>query len=308
MKKSKYHLIATILICVTALQPIHGQFWKKLKKKAGEAAERVVERKVEEKAEKTTEKAFDSIFNNQNEKKIFKKKSKGSESEQEQAHALMNQITEGLTSGGEVKFENSYTFPFTVQMQITDYSGKKIKQVSMRQSYAENAMYNSQIEGSMSMPLIYDTQHETIIMLNQSHQEKSASAMSYNKLFNFANQGESNESIVSDLPIDFKKTGKTKKMNGYTCYEYHVSQDDIKMQVWFAPEVEFNYEKYMSGFSNLFAKKGTNPTALLNNGYGFAMELMAFKNKQAISKMKVTEISNTPITINLSEYNVKKGF
>ena len=104
-------------------------------------------------------------------KKIFKKKSKGSESEQEQAHALMNQISEGLTSGSDVKFENSYTFPFTVQMQITDYSGKKIKEVSMRQSYAENAMYNSQIEGSMSMPLIYDTQHETIIMLNQSHQK-----------------------------------------------------------------------------------------------------------------------------------------
>ena len=62
MKKSKYHLIATILICVTALQPIHGQFWKKLKKKAGEAAERVVERKVEEKAEKNHRKGFRFYF------------------------------------------------------------------------------------------------------------------------------------------------------------------------------------------------------------------------------------------------------
>ncbi len=55
--------IIMLLLAVFSISTSNAQLWKKLKKRAAEAAEEALKRKVEEKAANETEKTFDSIFN-----------------------------------------------------------------------------------------------------------------------------------------------------------------------------------------------------------------------------------------------------
>ncbi len=51
------------------------------------------------------------------------------------------------------------------------------------------------------------------------------------------------------------KTGATKTLNGYTCYQYIITDEDIKIDAWFAPGVNFNYQDYLSGMNKMFGAK-----------------------------------------------------
>ncbi len=66
MKKIALILLVALL---GTISPIHGQFFKKLKKRAEEAAKETVHRKVENKTAEKTEKAMDSILNLPDKKK-----------------------------------------------------------------------------------------------------------------------------------------------------------------------------------------------------------------------------------------------
>ena len=106
-----------------------------------------------------------------------------------------------------------------------------------------------------------------------------------------------------------EKTSKTKKMNGYTCYEYNIKDGNTLVNAWFAPNVNFDYQDYLSGFTKMFSgKKSNNPIHLLNDGMGYVMKMTAYEKGEKISEMEVVSLSKTPKTITLSNYSIEKMF
>jgi len=95
-------------------------------------------------------------------------------------------------------------------------------------------------------------------------------------------------------------------LNGYTCHQYIIKADGATINAWFAPDVNFNYQDYLKGFAKMFAGKKTNPGTLLNQGFGYVMQMEATDEKGELSTMKVTAISEEEKIINMSNYSIQK--
>jgi len=287
-----------------------AQIFKKLKERIGKSVERKVEERIEREADKKTDQVLDTIFDKKKSKRRSKKKRKNKERATEEASESIEETetTGGFDLGGmmdvftnpkEVKYESQYQFPITATMEVTN---KETTPRSMRQSYGVNAML-MQVEETPG-EIITDFPNETMIMLDIEKATAQIMSMAFMSMMGMGDSESLNEDQEKAV---VEKTGNTKMMHGYTCYEYFIRTEDTEVHAWFAPEVNFNYQDYLRGFAKTFAgKKASNPTALLNDGYGYVMEMSATTSEGDISTMKVTNISEEMRTINLSDYKIQK--
>lgn len=289
----KQMLIASFLIMVFLFpQSTQAQLFEKLKKRV----ERTVERKIENKAEEKTEQAMDSILTE-------KRGKKGNEEVSSEENDVTNDIMKDIMNQKDVTTESSYTFPITATMLVTDYSKRKSEEMKMIQSYGENSILNVMEENPN--PIIIDMKNEAAIILNS--EEKIAQIMSLSWLHKMMGQQPISEEENEQATV--VKTGLTKTINGYLCHEYNITHEKIKINAWYAPDVDFNYQDYMRGFSKMMSKKkGENPMLLLNDGYGYVMEMTAFEKEKKVTNMKVIDLSEVTKHIDLSNYSVQKMF
>lgn len=299
-----------LLICNTT----QAQFWKKLQKKAEEKVEREAERRAQKRVDKKIDKTFDEAeeeLDGKKKKKRRKKKKKSksksdsdsnseSTNEEQKSQDIMSGIFGDMMSGKEVKTKSSYTFNIKATMQVTDYTKRKEETMQMIQSYGKNAIM-SELESPKNI-IINDFENEAVIMIEPSKKTARIMSLSFLKKMNKQEPLEENETAK------MTKTGKTKTMNGYICHQYIITDKNIKVDAWFAPEVNFDYQDYLSGFSKMFGNKKSNTTSLLNKGQGYVMEMTAFEKGKKVSEMKITELSETPTTIKLSDYTIQKMF
>lgn len=290
--KQNIKLLFILFLCIGFSHNIQAQFWKKLKKRVQNRVEETVTRKVEDKAEEKAEKTIDSLF-----KKKEKEKTKKKKKENNIFGGMMN----GVMNGGDVKTEPKYVFPITATMLVENYS-KKNTSNSIEQSYGEEAILS--IVDASPGPIINDFKNDAAIILNVKKNTAQVMSMAWMKKM----MGNTDDIDDNETP-KVTKTGKTKTMNGYTCYEYIIEHHTTKMNAWFAPDVDFNYQDYLRGFAKMFkGKKYTNPSALLNKQYGYVMEMTAYQKDKKITYMKVTNLSKKEKTIDLADYSIEKMF
>lgn len=295
-----------LLTCTTT----QAQFWKKLQKKAEEKiereAERRAQRRVDKKIDKTFDTAEDKIDSKTKKKKKRKEKNSNSENtseeqlEQKQANDMLNGMLGDMMSGKEVKTKDSYTFNVTATMQVTDHTKKNGETMQMIQSYGKNALM-SELENPKNT-IINDLENEAAIMIDPS--DNTAKVMSLSFMKKMMKQEPTDESDTAEMT----KTGETKTINGYTCHQYIITDEDLKVDAWFAPEVNFDYNDYLSGLNKMFGNKKSNATSLLNEGQGYVMEMTMFNKGEKQTEMKITELSEIPTTINMSDYTIQKMF
>ncbi|MFP2997073.1 OmpA family protein [Spongiivirga sp. MCCC 1A20706] len=92
--------IIVLLLAIFSFSTADAQLWKKLKKRAAEAAEEALKRKVEEKAANETEKTFDSIFNSDGKFIGLKKRKKKRRKNRSKKGVEMDDQTEGESMEG----------------------------------------------------------------------------------------------------------------------------------------------------------------------------------------------------------------
>lgn len=287
------------IFCFTMNQNTQAQFWKKLTKRVEKTVEETVSRKVEKKAEEKTEKTIDDLFKKKEKKKKGSTKKQTTESTKQKQ---MAGIMESLMNSGNVKTKSKYVFPITATIRAVNYERKKMEN-TLEQSYGKDALLS--IVDAAPGPIINDFTNNAAIILNVKKNTAQVMSMSWMQKM----MGNTNIDDDSGKKADVTKTGKTKQMNGYTCYEYNIIYEDIKMNAWFAPDVKFNYQDYLRGFAKMFAgKKAANPAALLNNGYGYVMEMTAYKKGEKMSFMQVTKISEEEKSVDLANYKIEKMF
>ncbi|MEX0274186.1 MAG: DUF4412 domain-containing protein, partial [Flavobacteriaceae bacterium] len=203
---------------------------------------------------------------------------------------------------GEVAFEEAYHFRFTATMEVTDHSTKKKQQTRMQQSYGDHALYTILEENDV--PVLYDLKNEVSLLIDKSSKTVQVASMAF--MEKWATAPKTSEDAQK---IRSRKTGASKHINGYRCEEYIIEEDAITIKAWFAPEVDFVFQDYLRGFSKMFSgKRGTNPYGLLNDGYGYVMEMTAYENHKNKTEMKVIHITKEPIDIDLSDYTVQRIF
>lgn len=293
--KQNIKLLFILFLCIGFSHNSQAQFWKKLKNRVKNRVEETVTRKIENKAEEKTEKTIDSLFNKKEKKeKIAKENKKNKKID-------FGGMMDGIMNSGDVKTESQYIFPITATMLVENYN-KKTTSNTLEQSYGKDAILN--ILDTSPGPIINDFKNDAAIILNIKENTAQVMSMTWMKKM----MGDADEIDDSEIP-KVTKTGKTKTMNGYTCYEYIIEHDTTKMDAWFAPDVDFNYQDYLRGFAKMFkGKKTNNPSTLLNKEYGYVMEMTAYQKEKKIIYMKVTNLSKEEKVIDLANYTIEKMF
>lgn len=281
---------------------VNAQFLKKLGDKAKEATERALERKTEEKVEKTTEEAVDEVF--EAPKKVTKKKKnkKKSNADTQIETTVEESQFPGNIFSGDANYEDQYLFPVTATIELED-SSADVKKMTMKQGYGKQSLITEMESGNT--PIIVDMKNQSAVMLDIK--AGTAQVMSLEWMEKMMGGSNTTEETSANQP-KVVKTGKTKKMNGYTCYEYNIYHEEGKINAWYAPDVKFDYQDYLRGMAKMFSKKNEeNPSQLLNTDYGYVMEMTAFtKENKKQSSMKVIKLEEKVRMITMSLFKIQK--
>lgn len=278
--------IFTVLALLSFSTSAQAQIFKNLGNKISKTVERTVERKVEQKAEKATESTIDSI--------LTTKKQKNKEKKVSNPMGNMSEMMEELMSPKDLKTEDSYNFPITATMQIINYENNK-RVDEMTQSYGENAMYA--IVKKTPNPILTDFKNEIAILLDLN--AKTAQVMSLSWMKKMGQMGQT-ETEADNSRTSISKTGNTKTMNNYKCYEYKIANQNTTINAWLAPDVTFSYKDYLQGFTKMVGSEISN----LPQDKGYIMQMDIYENGILLTKMEVTALSETPINVDLSKYTV----
>lgn len=274
MKQFSYKLIVLAIATFGAFS-VNAQFIKELGERVKERAKWRTEQKVEEK----TDQALDSIF--------VDRSGRGMDSQD-------SEESEGSTSNkGNFSSSKSYQFEFEATIEIENYEKKKTQKNTIVQSYGEGALFST-VEGSQ---VIHDFEDEMAYVIDSDNMEAQALSLS----FFMKRMGNAEKEDDGDATIT--KTGKTEVINGYICHEYIIDHEDGKMEVWFAPDVDFDYSDYMKGFSKMLGKKTKTPSS----EEGYVMRMTGFDtDDEKIMHMEVIDFKEATQTISLADYNVTK--
>lgn len=249
-------------ILLGSYQNSEGQILKKLEKKAKESVERTLERKTEEKVANTTEKAIDSVF------EAPKRNSKKNHTKKEIAS---NGI---LTRNTTVEIEDRYLFQYTATIELEDFTNKNSKTV-IKQGYGDQSLITTMEQANN--PIIIDLKNQSAIMLNINKGTAQIIALDWMK--KITNNTSYSSSKKQQLP-KVEKTGNSISINGNTCHEYNIYHEGGFINAWFAPNVPFHYQDYLSGMNKLFdPNQNNNSTNLLPSEYGYLM-LMTMYSKE----------------------------
>jgi hypothetical protein len=130
-----------------------------------------------------------------------------------------------------------------------------------------------------------------------------ARVISMEKIKNIANS-QTNENDQDFISPNIKKTGKTKKILGYSCDEFSGQTEDGILSFWITHDIDL-YQKNM--FMNMNKSLGGNQfQAFPEAAKGFLMETNfednTGKNKGDKTSMVVTKIDKKSLQVSTKEY------
>lgn len=210
-----------------------------------------------------------------------------------------------------VDIKPQYSFPISLTMHTTSYkNGEKKDEGDMY--YFFNTPAN--IVGVKTIEerkrkndeqfMIYDYKANAMLMLNQTKMTGMAinmnAFMSGEQIKQREQGGKKNKGNTTDR--ECKKTGKTKTILGYTCFEYVcINEDDqSRSEMWITTKLPFDLSKTNSG--NMAGYFGH--AAGLG---GMMMQAKFYKRDQLESELEVTNVDNNANkVINTKDYKFNK--
>jgi len=285
----------TLLISLLSFNSTQAQLLKKLKKRVQEATEDVIVDKAAEKAAQETGKAMDSLLQIDPDYQPYS---------EAQLQQFMVQDSSDLPMEAIYVFNTSVTY----QMEFSSKDNSSIVDYGMWFSENENYMgtqvknIRSKEKNQQDMPAsmlsVIDEKNQTMIIFMED--QKMAQVLSMEKIKEISVEENEEENTNTDFE-GLKKTGKTKKILGYTCEEFVAVNDENNFSIWITDELEL-FQKNM--FYSISKSLGGNTFSNIpKDAQGFMME-MHFENlvNGEKGKMIVTDINKQSKSINTSEY------
>lgn len=234
------------------------------KEEVEERAEQKTEQRVDQKVDQGIDKGLDAI-----EGLLFGKKKKKNKKSNDQEYSQEEESSSSSSSaddaymgamsklfgGGNVDVQESYDFGAysDVEITMTDKKGK-VETMSMRYLFSKEATYVGmefkEMSSTEEMPpsfTIFDWENYQMITLIETSGQKMGVAMNLNPEEIAAASMEEMEE--DDEEIKFYKTGRTKKILGYTCEEYKMESEDGEGSFWMTDETDLHIGLAMGAMS-----------------------------------------------------------
>lgn len=254
---------------------LHGNtaFGQKFLKKLQDKAETKISEKLEEKIDEKLDEKIDEEL-----EKTFE-----SSEESDDENESLN--TDKSQSGFFSKVSSDKTYTFTQSITYIVGNGKE-------KDNTEMTFFSNKDNGYFAVEILSD-QDTKIIQISDSTESislietagmkmQSGTSMTTEKILEKSKQQQLNDET------EITKTGNTKDILGYTCYEYTVENEEGTGTVWVTNDASFEETLFYQNNSEL---QGLMLESTFNNG------------KKVISTLKATSINtNANISIDASEY------
>lgn len=294
--KSKLSLI--VMICLLIGGSANAQFFKKLKKKAENAAERTILNRTDREVSKGTDKSIDNAMEGGNKDKKTKESDDSSEAESAKANNRALSVFGGDMAG----IPESYKFQYIMDMTMT--SGKNemlIKYyVQPKAGYFGFTMANDMASDSF---VVYDMENEAMVSFMDTNGQKMAMRMKIpfdEKMQETIEKGNSgkNESITDANITPIK--GKT--ILGYRCKGYQIKQEDGISKFYITDEAPVSFVGMFASMKKMQKKMDTTNIPFDENSMMMEMEYIPNKKREDKVHMICTAIKEQPYIITKADY------
>jgi polyribonucleotide nucleotidyltransferase len=298
---------------------------------AKKKASKTVEKRVEKETEKAVNKAIDKTVEKASEK--LKKNEENEETEENEPseeaststpkNKSSNQGSGGgildlmnkYTGGENLVYENAYSFTAEVKylVESVDENGETGKAYyrNLFATGSENmAMILEDAEnetGNKASVIIFDQKNQVTIMINETEKSGMVMGLGGTEQTEQTENTEETENVEpeegEEVSLNYKKTGKSKKVLGYTCYEYVSANEEFETTVWTTTELKFSGNTGLSRMNNMnsFYTAGVYPS-------GFVMEMTHINLKDNSKLVTTVQDFNESKSskIDLSKYQLIK--
>lgn len=273
----KTKLLSVLLLTfIFSSQMSHGQFLKKLKKRAEEAAKEAILRKAEEKAAQAAEKSVEKVLNFD-----FSKKS-------EDPSIL----------------PKSYEFEwkYVLQMQVDKKNVNMVYYLNPEAKYfgAKPDMGKSKQVGSMLM--VMDESLKVMTLFSDMNEKKMGHILPTNQNLETDDEDENEE--IEDFTF---KEIDTKTILGYECQGFEFESSEYKMVMYVAFDAPVSFNQVFGGHTK-HMPKGFNPKWLeaADNSLVLEMDFIHKKKKKYNSKMVCVALENESTSVIINDYEFIK--
>lgn len=237
------------------------------------------------------------------------------EGQQESNEQTEKKLSNFFKGGEKIPIGESYIFNTNVIYEMQTVSDEKPVKMdyslwfSPADNYVGMAMQNLKPESDQNnqMPEMFtvlDEGHQAIIIIME--EQKMAQVMSMESIKKMAKENkevDANENTKEGYKVE--KTGKTKKILGYTAEEYTSQTDEGKITYWITRDLNF-YQKNM--FYSLNKSVGGNNFELPEYANGFMMEMYfvgtAKDNTGDTMSMVIKDIQKKSKTVTMQNYQM----
>lgn len=309
-----YFFICLLLVGFSLQASAQSDPVERTKERAKNKTNNRIDNKVDQKIDEGLD-AIEGLFKRK--KKKSKKEDNNENTEENQNEETQNNTDQeasnvlGNIFGGKAEVRPVYNFDGNFVMRMEGYksNGKKESDSYTRYFNAKEPdvmalqMMKTEKNGTMGQAMgmsIFDAKNQTVVSITD---DKQAFAMKMPNLedFNNAQEQETNQTPNTDMKIT--RTGKTKNILGYTCYETIMENKDMKAIAWTTKDVPLSQFK---AFAGLMAQKKDAQQKMYALPLEFLME-MESTDKKTGEKMKMTVVElnlNTKTTLTMSDYKM----
>jgi hypothetical protein len=308
MKRTLIILFAILLVGIyndCQAQRLLRNIARRAQNRVEEKVEERIYEEVEEEVDKKVDEALDEAFEEEGDSTATQTRKTRDERDRERAQRIMARMGANSTP---VNIEENYAFSANVKMEIETWNNNNLENKDYINSFftPDNQVFAYEVQNQENSEnqkgfFIIDQKNNATIILTEEDGEKNGvvTGIDMDDLQNFAAE----EAKKDDTdPADFskaQKTGRTKKILGYTCEEYVFKGETEESILWISKEKDLK-------MGNFFSSIYKNSTLVSGYPGGMIMEAETTdRNTNEKSVMRVTEINDDiRKEIDLSAYNI----
>lgn len=231
-------LLTTLaLLCLTQL-PAQIVTTEEVKEKAEDKVDNRVDRKVDEGLDKALDGVENLLFGKKKKKKDKKKDKEESSTTSTDQDAY---DPSSLFGGGDAEIADQYVFNTQTDVQITtaNKKGKKEDVTNYQMLFPNEGQYfGMDMSQSTESPVfaIFDFENGQMVNLTESGGNKMAMVIKIDQ--DAVNEQVEEKIEEQNEDYSFRKTGRTKKIHGYSCDEYEMESEDGHGTFWITDDTD----------------------------------------------------------------------
>jgi hypothetical protein len=228
-----------------------------------------------------------------------------SDQEKSNASSTESQAAYGMFGASSTELKSNYDFDHQVDMRIEsfDKKGKSEGVQTMQMFFSDSETHvgvKAIMEGMNSVSIIDMTKYQMIMLMDMGG-SKMAMAIDFDPS-KFATEVETTDEATD---VNFRKTGRTKTILGYSCDEYIMEDESSTVEFWVTREEQLDLFKAF-GAMGASGKGAGGFSSVTEYPMGMTMEFTSTEKKNGEkATMQVTKIQrNIDYSISTAGYSL----